>query len=71
MLESLVKVGAVAQFADHGDGVLQRQKHTGMNRGVNTRCSITEQKLPVVWLTVEYMFGVTGKTEEADCGTND
>lgn len=27
MLEGLVKIGVVAQFADHGDGILSGQEH--------------------------------------------
>lgn len=68
MFEGLVKVGAVAQFADHGDSVLMGQKQVGMTTVANTIYVIITQKLSVVeWARVEYMFGVTGKIEGACC----
>ena len=35
VLEGLVKSVAVAQLADHGDGVLMGQRHVGMNTVAN------------------------------------
>ncbi len=55
VLEGLVKVGAVAQLADHGDSILMGQKHIGMNTAANTTHQVC-------------MFGVTGKIEGAHRG---
>lgn len=55
VLEGLVKVGAVAQLADHGDSILMGQKHVGVNTAGNTTHQVC-------------MFGVTGKIEGAHCG---
>lgn len=41
VLEGLVKVGAVAQLADHGNGILGGQKQVGMNiKADNTHCIV-------------------------------
>lgn len=57
VLEGLVKVGAVAQLADHGDGVLMAQEHIGKNSVENTTNQTNKR-----FVTVEYcMFCVTGK----------
>lgn len=66
MLESLVKVGAVAQLADHGDSVLMGQKHIGMNGVASTKHLINHIKTVVRWGRVGYIFGVTVKIKTED-----
>lgn len=69
VLEGLVKVGAVAQLADHGDSILIGQKHVGMSTAANTtHLNIKKTCLSVGW-GIYCMFGVTRKIREAHCGT--
>ena len=59
MLEGLVKGGAIAQFADHGNGILKEQIKYWYKQ-------IIELQPSFEWLTAEYTFVVIGKIEDRD-----